>query len=92
VNKGAVALGVLFATNGVALFGFDPASATNSAGAKMALAWLYSIVPAAIACIALPLLWHYPLTRARQARLRAHIERRDRRRRARLAGATGSPA
>ena len=85
VNKGAVALGVLIATNGVALFGFDPSSATNSAEAKMALAWLYSIIPAAIACVALPLLWNYPLTRERQERMRNHIERRDRRRQARVA-------
>lgn len=79
VNKGAVALGVLLATNGAALFGFDPSSPENTATAKMALAWLYSIIPAAIACIALPLLWNYPLTRARQERMRAHIERRAQR-------------
>lgn len=85
VNKGAVALGVFLSTNGVALFGFDPVAATNSEEAKTALAWLYSIIPAAIACIALPLLWNYPLTKERQERMRAHIERRDRRRREREA-------
>jgi glycoside/pentoside/hexuronide:cation symporter, GPH family len=87
VNKGAVALGVLLATNGAAFFGFDPSSAINSDSAKMAVAWLYSIVPAAIACVALPLLWNYPLTRSRQERMRAHIERRNRRRSERAAEA-----
>jgi glycoside/pentoside/hexuronide:cation symporter, GPH family len=85
VNKGAVAIGVLLATNGVALFGFDPSSTTNTETAKMAVAWLYSIIPAAIACVALPLLWKYPLTRQRQERMRSHIERRAERRRERMA-------
>lgn len=91
VNKGAVALGVFLSTNGAALFGFDPAAATNTDEAKMAVAWLYSIVPAALACVALPLLWKYPLTRERQERMRAHIERRDRRRRERAAMAPEDP-
>ena len=77
VNKGAAALGVFFATAGAAYMGFDPASEANTPAAKMAVACLYSVISAAIACIALPLLWRYPLTRARQERMRAHIERRD---------------
>jgi glycoside/pentoside/hexuronide:cation symporter, GPH family len=89
VNKGAVALGVLLATNGVALFGFDPSSAANSDQAKTALAWLYSIIPAGLACIALPLLWNYPLSRERQERMRRHIERRNQRRQTRGQAAAG---
>ncbi|MFN3238028.1 MAG: MFS transporter [Pseudomonadales bacterium] len=80
VNKAAVALGVLIATNGVAWFGFDPALAENTASAKMSVALLYSVGPALFACVALPLLWKYPLSKARQERMRAHIERRDARR------------
>lgn len=80
VNKAAVALGVLIATNGVAWFGFDPALAENTDSAKMAVALLYSVGPALFACVALPLLWKYPLSKARQERMRAHIERRDARR------------
>jgi glycoside/pentoside/hexuronide:cation symporter, GPH family len=80
VNKAAVALGVFLATNGVAWFGFDPSSDENTAAAKMSVALLYSIVPAILACVALPLLWKYPLTQARQERMRGHIERRDIRR------------
>ena len=82
VNKAAVAIGVFLATNGVAWFGFDPTSDENTATAKLALACLYSIVPAALACVALPLLWKYPLTKARQERMREHIARRDLRREA----------
>ncbi len=80
VNKAAVALGVFIATNAVVWFGFDPSLDENTATAKLALACLYSVIPAAMACVALPLLWKYPLSRERQARMRAHIERRDRRR------------
>ncbi len=80
VNKAAAAIGVLIATNGVALFGFDPALAENTASAKMSVAVLYSIVPAVLACVALPLLWKYPLSRERQERMRGHIQRRDDRR------------
>lgn len=80
VNKAAVALGVLLATNGVAWFGFDPAIADNTASAKMSVAILYSIGPAVLACVALPLLWKYPLSKQRQERMRSHIERRDNRR------------
>jgi Na+/melibiose symporter-like transporter len=80
VNKAAAALGVFLATNGVVWFGFIPGSDENTAAAKMAVACMYSIIPAALACVALPLLWKYPLTRERQTRMRAHIERRDLRR------------
>ncbi|MEM7019065.1 MAG: MFS transporter [Pseudomonadota bacterium] len=84
VNKGAAALGVFLATNGAAWFGFDPSADENTATAKLAVACLYSIIPAALACVALPLLWKYPLSRERQQRMRAHIERRDQRRAAQL--------
>ncbi len=77
VNKGAVAVGVFLATNGAAWFGFDPVSTANSETAKLGVALLYSVIPALLACVALPLLWKYPLTRERQERMRAHIERRN---------------
>ena len=74
VNKAAVALGVLLATNGVVWFGFDPGSDDNDATARLAVACLYSVVPAALACVALPLLWRYPLTRERQLEIRTAID------------------
>jgi GPH family glycoside/pentoside/hexuronide:cation symporter len=76
VSKAGGAVGVLLATTGAAWFGFDPAIETNTAGAKLAVAILYSLFPAALAVTTLPLLWHYPLTEERQKRLRERIERR----------------
>lgn len=74
VTKGAGALGVLISTNVVTWFGFDPAIDANTPIAKLAVACLYSLIPAGIALIALPLLWRYPLTEERQKELRARIE------------------
>lgn len=74
VNKAAVAIGVLIATNVAAWFGFDPALDANSPAAKLAVACLYSLIPACIALIALPVLWRYPLTEERQKELRTRIE------------------
>ena len=76
VNKGGAAIGVFLATNLAAYYGFDPSAAENTESAKFALACLYSVIPALLACVALTLLWRYPLTRERQHRMRAHIERR----------------
>lgn len=84
VNKGGAAIGVFLATNLAAAYGFDPSAAENTESAKFALACLYSVIPALLACVALPLLWKYPLTRERQHRMRAHIERRDARRQAQM--------
>ncbi len=76
VNKAAVALGVLLATNAAAAFGFEPTAGTdNTDSAKLAVACLYSLFPAGLALIALPLLWRYPITRAFQEDLRARITR-----------------
>ena len=75
VLKAALALGVFFASNAVAYFGFDPSITTNTDSAKLAVAFFYSLGPAMLALVALPLLWHYPLTRERQAELREQIRR-----------------
>jgi Na+/melibiose symporter-like transporter len=77
VNKGAAALGVWLALTGVAWFSFDPAIEANTAEAKLAVACLYSLIPAGLALIALPLLWRYPLDERRQRRMRDRIARRD---------------
>ena len=78
--KGAAALGVLVATTTAAWFGFNPAIDSNTATAKLAVACLYSLIPAGLALLAVPLLWRYPLSEARQRRMRERIERRNRRR------------
>ncbi|MBW2279876.1 MAG: MFS transporter [Deltaproteobacteria bacterium] len=77
VNKGAAALGVLVSTSVAAWFGFEPALDANTPGAKLAVACLYSVIPAGLALVAVPLLWRYPLTEARQRRMRERIERRN---------------
>ncbi len=75
-NKAAVALGVLLATNAAAAFGFEPTAGTaNTDSAKLAVACLYSLIPAGLALVALPLLWSYPITREYQQALRARITR-----------------
>ena len=84
VNKGGAAIGVFLATNLAAYYGFDPSAAENTESAKFALACLYSGLPALLACVALTLLLRYPLTRERQHRMIAHIERRDARRQAQI--------
>jgi Na+/melibiose symporter-like transporter len=84
LKKGAYAAGSAVALIMVAFFGFDPTadanlggtSAGNSDGSLMWLAVMYSIVPAGLKFIALPFIWHYPLTEERQRKIRERIERR----------------
>ncbi len=84
LKKGANALGGAIGLAAVAFFGFDaladPALAGteegNSESALLMLAVLYSIVPAGFKFIALPFIWKYPLTEARQIRIRERLERR----------------
>ncbi len=46
----------------------------NSQSAKIALAILYSIVPAVFKAIAIPVLWRYSLTEETQKEIRAQLE------------------
>ncbi|MEE4199679.1 MFS transporter [Erythrobacter sp.] len=75
VNKGAVALGVLAATNMPALFGYS-ASAQGVTNAGVLL-WVYGLAPALGLLLCIPVLWNWPLTRKRQERLRSLIDRRN---------------
>ena len=84
VKKGGSALGGALALAAVQFFGFDPqadpslgGTAEGNAGSSlMWLALLYAIIPAGFKILSLPFVWHYPLTEARQQRIRARIERR----------------
>lgn len=84
LKKGSYAAGSAIGLAAASFFGFDPTldpSARdtpegNSANALLWLALLYSIIPALIKFIAIPFVWNYPLTEARQRRIRARIERR----------------
>ena len=74
VNKGAVALGVLAATS---LPGFMGYSASDDGVQNAnALLWTYGLAPAAGLLISAPIINAWPISRDRQARLRALIERR----------------
>jgi GPH family glycoside/pentoside/hexuronide:cation symporter len=70
----AAAVGLAFPL--LDLAGFAPAAATNSSTALWALAALYAWVPVAFKLAAVAAMWRYPITAARQQRLRALIARR----------------
>jgi Na+/melibiose symporter-like transporter len=84
LKKGANALGGAIGLAAAAFFGFDPladpalagTAEGNSDSALLWLALLYSIVPAGFKFIALPFIWKYPLTEARQVRIRERLDRR----------------
>ena len=83
-KKGGTALGGALGLAAVPFFGFDPQADPTLAGtvggnATNSLIWLallYSIIPAGFKIVALPFIWRYPLTEARQIRIRQRIERR----------------
>ena len=82
LRKFSYALGAFIALTSVEFFGFDAmlnpllsaADGGNSQSAKIALAILYSIVPAVFGAIAIPFLWRYPLTEEKQKEIRAQLE------------------
>ena len=84
LRKGTAAAGGAIGVAGVAFFGFDPTLDPNlmgtpdgnSATSLLWLACLYSVIPAALNFTVLHLLWSYPLTEARQKRLRALLDKR----------------
>ena len=87
-EKLAIAFGTGVSLNIVGLLGFDPAggvAASTDAGV-LALRLVYCLGPIFFYGLALKLIWNYPLTPARHARLRERLERRA----ARLSGGTVS--
>jgi Na+/melibiose symporter-like transporter len=76
--KLATAIGTGISLNVVAFFGFNPSgeAGVNGPDEMMALAFNYAVVPSIFFMAALYLVWNYPLTKERQAELRAEIERR----------------
>jgi Na+/melibiose symporter-like transporter len=69
----------------LAWVGFDAGrGAVNTAEAIMGLKLIYAFLPATIFIIAAIVIWNYPITKERQSRIRAAIDRRELRR-ARLA-------
>ena len=77
VNKGAVAMGVLVATNIPGMLGY--ASSEAGAVGTWSLVWTYGLLPAFGFLAVAPVLLSWRLTRERQDRIRAAIERRAQR-------------
>jgi Na+/melibiose symporter-like transporter len=87
VTKLASSLGGWLALQSLALFGFDAANgAQNTPEALMGLRLTFAVLPAIIFVIAAAVIWRYPITKERQARIRAAIDRRTLRRREAQAG------
>ncbi|HKI73070.1 MAG TPA: MFS transporter [Pseudomonadales bacterium] len=80
IRKGAYALGITLGTSLAVWFGFDsladPMHTTNSRFALIMLAVTYSVIPALFKFVAMPLLWHYPLTQERLEEIQQEIEQK----------------
>lgn len=84
-NKLAGALGGTLSLYALSLIGFDAgAGAANTPEAIAGLKYIYAFLPASIFIVAGFIIWRYPITRERQTRIRAAIDRRDTRRLERL--------
>lgn len=84
LRKGAYAFGGAAALAAFAFVDFDATAAVEAAGtpegnSDTSLFWLtmlYTIIPAAIHCAALPVMWRYPLTEERHARFKARLAKK----------------
>jgi len=73
-SKFAAALGALVALNLLDLMGFVPRE--HGATGKPTLLFLYIVLPIICWLIAAAIIWKYPITESRHARIRARVERR----------------
>ncbi|PKQ03104.1 MAG: hypothetical protein CVT73_16410, partial [Alphaproteobacteria bacterium HGW-Alphaproteobacteria-12] len=80
VRKSSEALGVGIALPVLSWVGFEAQSENNSPEALFALLAMYCLVPLALWLISIMIIMRYPITRERQTRLRAALERRTSRR------------
>ena len=84
LRKGAYALGGAVALAAVAFVDFDPTANEMLAGtpdgnSETSLFWLtmlYTIIPAVIHCVSIPIMWNYPLTEERHARFKVKLDRK----------------
>ncbi|MCE9650430.1 MAG: MFS transporter [Parvibaculum sp.] len=84
VRKIFEAVGVGIALPILGWVGFNPQSSTNSSVSLFTLTAMYCLVPLVLWVISTTVIWQYPITHERQARLRAALDRRILRRAARL--------
>jgi GPH family glycoside/pentoside/hexuronide:cation symporter len=79
--KMSAALGGWISLSALALIGFDPVlGANNSEDHMLGLRLLFTIPPALMFFIAAAIIWKYPITSERHARMRDSIARRNARR------------
>ena len=83
-QKGADALGVVIGLGILSLFGFNPNGA-NDATAILGLKIAYIALPVTFGLLSAAFVWNFPLTPARQRRIRAILGRRAAREAATLA-------
>jgi glycoside/pentoside/hexuronide:cation symporter, GPH family len=77
VTKMASSLGGWLALQALALVGFNAANgAENTPQALMGLQFAYAILPGMIFVTAAIVIWRYPITKTRQERIRAAIDRK----------------
>lgn len=76
VRKIFEAVGVGIALPILAWVGFNPAVPTNSSVSLFTLTAMYCLVPLTLWVISTMVIWQYPITHQRQARLRAALDRR----------------
>ncbi len=84
LRKGSYAFGGAAALAAFAFVGFDPTAEVALAGtpegnSESSLFWLtmlYTMIPAAIHCAALPVMWNYPLTEERHRRFKERLARK----------------
>ncbi len=76
IYKAAVAVGVVLATAITASVGFSPANESHSTETQFVVAFCYSLGPALVAMISIPMIWKFKITKQVQEDLRKDIEAR----------------
>jgi GPH family glycoside/pentoside/hexuronide:cation symporter len=70
----AVAVGTVFPA--LEIFGFST-SGGNTAGTLLLVAVIYALIPVALKIIAIGMVWNFPITAKRQARIRKRLDARE---------------
>lgn len=76
VRKIFEAIGIGLALPALAWAGFNPRAETHEAGGLNALLIVYCIVPLILSFGSMLMIWNYPISRARQQRIRVALDRR----------------
>ncbi len=80
-TKGASSLGATLGLWALGWVGYEASKGSlNSAEAIQGLKYVYTFLPTSIFVLAALIIWKYPITKERQTRIRAAIDRRDARR------------